>query len=53
MPYMGAVMTKQEMIEVMDIYIMPLYQIFGGLLAIAMVAFAYWLVVYPVLKGKK
>lgn len=46
-------MTKAEMIEVMDIYVMPLYKILGALTALCMVAFAYWLVVIPMLNYLK
>ena len=43
-------MTKLEMIEVMNIYFIPLFQILGGIAAIVIIALAYYLVIVPFLR---
>ena len=43
-------MTKQEMIEVMDMYIAPLYQILGGIAALLVIVAAWYLVIFPFLR---
>jgi len=45
-------MTKEEMIEVMEIYIAPLYQILGALCALAMVLTAYYFVIRPIMRKR-
>ena len=42
--------TKLEMIEVMNIYFIPLFQILGGIAAIVIIALAYYLVIVPFLR---
>ena len=42
--------TKAEMIEVMDIYFVPLFQILGGIAAVVIIALAYYLVIVPFLR---
>lgn len=39
--------TKEEMIEVMDQYFEPLFIILGGIAAVAIIAAAVWLVIVP------
>lgn len=36
--------TKEEMIEVMDIYIEPLYKLIGAGIAVLVIGFAVWIV---------
>jgi len=45
-------MTKAEMIEVMDIYIKPLYQIGGAICALIMILIAYYLVLRPFMRKR-
>jgi hypothetical protein len=42
--------TKSEMIEVMNIYFVPLFQILGGIAAVIVIALAYYLVIAPFLR---
>lgn len=45
--------TKIEMIEVMDLYFEPLFKILGGLAAIAIIFLAYWLVIIPFMERRR
>lgn len=42
--------TKQELIEVLDIYVAPLYQIAGGIAALAVLSAAWFVVIRPFVK---
>jgi len=44
---MDNAITKSELIEVLDIYIAPFYQLIGGILAIVVGIFAIWFVIIP------
>lgn len=43
-------LTKSELIEVMDAYIKPFYYLIGGTIAVIVIAFAIWLVLWPFLR---
>jgi len=43
-------MTKQEMIEVMDIYFRPIYEILGGLAAVFVITVAILLSIKPFIR---
>lgn len=42
--------TKTELIEVLDIYITPLYKLIGAGVALLIIVFVLWLVIWPFLK---
>lgn len=43
-------MTKNEMIEVMDIYVAPIYNLIGAALAVLVIGFAFYIVVLPFIR---
>lgn len=46
-------MTKEEMIEVMEIYVQPLYNIIGAAVALFVLIFAIWFVLVPFIRRLK
>lgn len=46
-------MTKAEMIEVMEIYVKPIYELMGSILAAIVIIAAVYFVIYPFMQKRK
>lgn len=47
---MESAITKSEMIEVLDMYFIPIFQMVGGLLAVIVILLAFAFVIKPFIK---